>query len=96
MDNAKPFTDEMEKRVDKLAEEIKARDANPDLIDSPSHYMHGSKECIEYIKDVGAMQGYLLGNAIKYIFRHNHKGDPIGDIQKAIRCLDMYIRGMDF
>ena len=66
-----------------------------DDIKAPSHYTHGSKECIEYIKDVGAVDGYLLGNAIKYIFRHKHKGDAIGDIRKAIRCLQMYIEDYD-
>ena len=62
-----------------------------DEIESPDHYTYGSKECIEFIADVGAARGYLLGNAIKYIFRHMYKDDPKGDIRKAIKCLQMYV-----
>ena len=81
-----------------IAKEIRMPDHKniSGLVDAPPHYTYGSKECIEFIDDVGATQGYLLGNAIKYIFRHEHKGDAIGDIQKAIKCLQMYIEGLPF
>ena len=64
-------------------------------IEAPPHYTYGSKECIEFIDDVGAKEGYLLGNAVKYIFRHMHKGDQVGDIRKAIKCLQMYAEMLD-
>jgi len=71
--------------------EMERRQPGVDIIEAPGHYTFGSKECIEYIHDIGAEPGYLLGSAVKYIFRHQHKQNPIGDIQKAIKCLQMYL-----
>jgi hypothetical protein len=64
-------------------------------IESPGHYTYGRRECIDFIHDIGAAPGYLIGNAVKYIYRHEHKGDPSGDIKKAIKCLEMYLEGLD-
>ncbi|MFW0120307.1 DUF3310 domain-containing protein [Rothia sp. P5764] len=52
-----------------------------DLINHPPHYtQHPSG--IESIK-IAQMGGFNLGNAIKYLYRHEHKGDPISDLKKA-------------
>lgn len=52
-----------------------------DIINSPSHYTHGKIESIEVIEDWKL--SFHLGSAIKYICRHEHKGKPIEDLQKA-------------
>lgn len=54
-----------------------------------SHYnKHPSGvECIDIIKH----ENFNIGNAIKYIWRRNHKGDPVGDLLKAIYYLEQEI-----
>ena len=57
-----------------------------DAVDYPSHYNQGQIQCIDAI---ASMQGdgfkyYLQGSAVKYIWRHEHKGKPIEDLDKAI------------
>ena len=57
-----------------------------DMVNSPPHYNKSGIECIEAIK---AMTGdgfkfYLQGNAMKYLWRHQHKGKIIEDLDKAI------------
>lgn len=38
-----------------------------------------------------AFQGFLLGNAIKYLARHGKKGHPREDLEKARHYLDKLI-----
>ena len=60
------------------------------------YYDQGGIEVIEIIKaklTPEQYRGFLLGNAIKYVCRANHKGDFDRDIQKAENyitwlCLD--------
>jgi len=47
-----------------------------DSINHPPHYTYGGIEAWKL--------GYHLGNAPKYIVRHNHKDKPIEDLQKAV------------
>lgn len=51
----------------------------------PVHYKsHPSKiECIDIVKHMN----FNLGNAIKYIWRCEYKGNKIEDLQKAINYL---------
>ena len=51
-------------------------------VDHPKHYnAHPSGiEAIDLIEDLG----FNLGNAIKYLFRRDHKGLPIQDMKKAL------------
>ena len=61
-----------------------------DPVNFPSHYNQGDIGCIDAIK---ACQGdgfkfYLQGSAIKYIWRPEHKGTPIEDLDKAIWFLN--------
>jgi len=52
-----------------------------DAVNHPSHYTTGKYEVIDVIEDWRVC--YHLGNVIKYIARHQHKGRPIEDLKKA-------------
>lgn len=57
-----------------------------DMVNHPPHYNSGSVECIEAIKAAltpEEFEGYCKGNAMKYIWRHNLKGEPKEQIAKA-------------
>jgi hypothetical protein len=58
-------------------------------VDHPLHYnSQGSGiECI----DVVEWMGFSLGNAIKYIWRADHKGNAIEDLEKARWYIDREI-----
>ena len=58
-------------------------------VDHPLHYnSQGSGiECI----DVVEWLGFSIGNAIKYIWRADHKGNAIEDLEKARWYLDREI-----
>lgn len=60
-----------------------------DLVNSPPHYTaHPSGvECIEITESMG----FCLGNALKYIWRADLKGDSIEDLNKAIWYLNREI-----
>ena len=48
-----------------------------DLVNHPPHYTAGGIECIDAIQSALTPEefaGYCKGNAIKYIWRMNHKG----------------------
>lgn len=60
----------------------------PDPVDSPAHYfMPGGFEIIEITRHLN----YPLGSAVKYVVRCDHKGNPIEDLRKAIRCIEIEI-----
>jgi hypothetical protein len=46
------------------------------------HYCTGEIECIDYIADQGWMEGFCLGNIVKYASRLQHKGTPVRDLEK--------------
>lgn len=52
-----------------------------DMVNSPEHYRsHPSTiECIQITEHMG----FCLGNAVKYIWRADLKGDAIEDLEKA-------------
>ena len=57
-----------------------------DPVNHPAHYNKGGVQCIDAI---ASMQGdgfkyYLQGSAVKSIWRPEHKGKPIEDLDKAI------------
>lgn len=54
----------------------------PDPVNHPSHYTaHPSGiECIEITQHMN----FCLGNAVKYIWRADLKGDSIEDLEKAV------------
>ena len=51
----------------------------------PQYYKRGSIEVWDFIRDQNL--NYHLGNAIKYVCRAGHKGDPVEDLKKAIHYL---------
>ena len=65
----------------------------PDDVQAPLHYTYGKIETVDFIID--KQLNFLCGSAIKYIVRAGLKGDTLAeeiqDIQKAIRCLELYI-----
>ena len=57
-----------------------------DPINKPAHYNQGGVECIEYIKQVLGLEGYIAycrGNAIKYQHRAAYKGKFAEDLAKC-------------
>lgn len=50
------------------------------------HYQAGGMEVIDILKakmTPDQFTGFLRGNALKYLFRYDHKGTPVEDLQKA-------------
>lgn len=79
-------------RIEKLQEVIeKESNMKNDNVNSPAHYRRGGIECIEAIKASMSEEGfkdYLKGNVMKYIWRYEHKGRAIEDIEKAMWYLN--------
>ena len=63
------------------------------LVDHPAHYNTGKLEVIDIIEDWKL--DFHCGNAVKYIGRHKHKGNPKEDIEKAIWYLQRYLETLD-
>tara|TARA_R100000805_G_C3601939_1_gene102577 strand:- start:403 stop:615 length:213 start_codon:yes stop_codon:yes gene_type:complete len=57
-----------------------------DNVNHPPHYKQGEIECIDAIKSAlgDSFKFYLQGNAMKYLWRHQHKGKIVEDLDKAI------------
>ncbi len=66
-----------------------------DVVNNPSHYTSGKYETINIIEDATSdlegIKAFACGNALKYIIRHNKKGKPKEDIEKAIFYLNKLI-----
>lgn len=79
-------------RIEKLEEGIeKESNMKNDNVNSPNHYRQGGIEYIEAIKASMSQYGfrdYLKGNVMKYIWRYEHKGKAMEDIEKAIWYLN--------
>lgn len=60
-----------------------------DPVDHPPHYTgHPSGvECIQITEHMG----FCLGNAVKYIWRADHKDAPIQDLRKAVWYIEREI-----
>ena len=59
-----------------------------DMVNNPPHYNQGEIECIEAIRAALGAEGfkaYCRGNAIKYLWRseHKHKNNASQDWEKA-------------
>lgn len=78
--------------------ELATTEAPPrDNVNHPAHYTQGGIECIEAIKasmTASEYRGYLKGNAIKYMWRYQHKGG-VEDLKKARWYLDRLISEVD-
>lgn len=67
-----------------------------DLVNHPKHYT-GDIECIDVIEQQFGKDGlinFCLGNAMKYVFRCNHKGTTKQDLEKAVWYLNKAISKM--
>lgn len=62
-------------------------------VNHPAHYNSGSIEVIDAIEAWGL--GFLEGNIIKYIARHELKGTPLQDLKKAKWYLNRLIKNKE-
>ena len=66
-----------------------------DPVEQPDHYNKGAIEAIEAIKASMPEQefnGYLKGNALKYLWRYDYKGKPVEDLRKCRWYIDRLIK----
>lgn len=66
-----------------------------DPVNHPSHYNQGAVECIDAIEAALGPDGfraYCKGNALKYVWREQHKGGT-ESLRKAIWYLDRLVSG---
>ncbi len=64
-------------------------------VDHPAHY-GGEDNPYEAIKVIEAWKlGFNLGNTVKYISRHDHKGTALEDLKKARWYLDREIHNLE-
>lgn len=65
-----------------------------DPVNHPEHYETGAPfECIDVLMETqgaGAVEGFCLCNAMKYLYRHRMKGGD-EDVAKARWYLDRYL-----
>lgn len=62
-------------------------------IERPAHYARLTLQPFDAARAWGL--GLALGSAVKYIARHEHKGDPVGDLRKAIACVQDEIEAIE-
>ena len=61
-------------------------------VSRPRHYANKNIEVIDFIVDtLKHPKDYCIGNVIKYISRHELKGNPLQDLQKAMYYLQKAI-----
>lgn len=65
----------------------------PDMVNSPPHYTFGKFEVIDVLEDW--QLDFCLANAVKYIARHAHKGNPLQDLLKARWYLERAIAKLE-
>ena len=56
-----------------------------------SHYKTNKLEPFDVIDDMGDLESFCRGNAIKYLMRYKHKGSPVQDLEKAKVYIDKLI-----
>ena len=61
-------------------------------VNHPSYYNSGKLEAIDIIEDAGMIEGFCLGNALKYLLRAKHKGNFKEDLKKARWYIDYMIK----
>lgn len=68
--------------------------AQPDMVNHPPHYTRTKLETLDVIEDMvqgwDARVAYLLGNVVKYVWRHADKA-PVESLKKARFYLDRAI-----
>jgi hypothetical protein len=71
-----------------------------DMVNSPAHYTRGSQEVIDIIEQAisdapSNAEGYLQGQALKYLLRVWLKDNPKQDCEKAVWYLNRLINKLD-
>ena len=68
-----------------MAEQLELYSNGKDNVNSPSHYTVAKLECIDAIKEATGegYEYYLQGVIMKYLWRYEHKGKAIEDLEKA-------------
>lgn len=80
---------------DEICADLVADRRDKDMVDHPSHY-GGADNPYEAIKVIEAWGlDFNVGNAVKYIARHRHKGRPLEDIKKAKWYLERAIKNLE-
>ena len=64
-------------------------------VQTPPHYTHGEREAIDYMRDIGVLEPYCVGNIFKYLYRYKHKENPIKDLQKASTYINILVRELE-
>lgn len=93
------FYEEMEKAHQAISKlpSPSPTEAQEDLVNSPKHYVSGGIEVIEVLEKKmtpEAFKGFLMGNVLKYVLRHEYKGG-LQDLKKARFYLDKWINVSD-
>jgi len=83
------FGDVVEQENDIMENKKGCKKCGKEKVNSPDHYNTGRVEVIDAIEDWNL--GFNDGNAIKYIARHQYKGNRIQDIEKAIWYLQRHL-----
>ena len=69
-----------------------------DSVNHPDHYTVGDIECIDAIKasmSKEAFRGYLKATAMKYLWRYEHKHNPLVDVRKGLWFLNRLREELD-
>ena len=77
---------------------LSIRKPTTDPVEKPDHYNKGAIEAIEAIKasmPPHEFNGYLKGNALKYLWRYDYKGKPIEDLRKCRWYIDRLIKELN-
>ena len=64
-------------------------------VSQPSHYTHGEREAIDYMRDIGVLEQYCVGNIFKYLYRYKHKENPTEDLLKAKEYIDILVKELN-
>ena len=82
-----PFDDSVAAMLDgvEAAKQFAAKKKENDKVNNPSHYTYGKWEVIDILRGMltpEQLEGFLLGNVLKYTFRYSHKNGS-EDLRKA-------------
>jgi hypothetical protein len=100
IDNASPDHWDVMRKLNDLSirKPTTSLGATSDPVEKPDHYNKGAVEAIEAIKasmPEHEFNGYLKGNALKYLWRYDYKGKPIEDLRKCRWYIDRLIEELN-
>tara|TARA_R100000365_G_C2686150_1_gene29725 strand:+ start:70 stop:375 length:306 start_codon:yes stop_codon:yes gene_type:complete len=80
------------------AQKLVALADSEDPVNHPPHYTTGGIETLDVIRakmSPDRFQGYLMGNALKYLLRCEYKEKRVEDIKKAQFYINSLVEEMD-